>query len=178
MKKTLLILCAMVLLQSAPPIASAASVAGTLGATLTIITGCYINDGTNSGGISNLGTINFGTVSTLNTRIRQAYSSTANGALNLYCSAGTTYNIGIDNGAHALTTQRRLAGGTTEYVNYNLYKDNGYSQPWGSTGSDQLTGTAAAIGTAIPLTIYGEVPTQATPSVSTYIDTVNVTVSW
>ncbi|EMQ2083812.1 TPA: spore coat protein U, partial [Yersinia enterocolitica] len=26
--------------------------------------------------------------------------------------------------------------------------------------------------------IYGEVPTQATPSVSTYIDTVNVTVSW
>ncbi|EKN4913277.1 Csu type fimbrial protein [Yersinia enterocolitica] len=178
MKKPLLILGAMVLLQAAPSVESAGTVTGTLGATLTIITGCYINDGTNAGGITNLGTINFGTVSTLNTRIRQAYSSTANGALNLYCSAGTTYNIGIDNGAHALLAQRRLAGGTTEFVNYNLYKDNGYSQAWGATGSDQLTGTAVAISTAIPLTIYGEVPTQTTPSVSTYADTVNVTVSW
>lgn len=178
MKQPLLILGAMVLLQSAPPIASAGTVAGTLGATLTIITGCYINDGTNAGGITNLGTISFGTVSTLNTRIRQAYSSTANGALSLYCSKDTVYSIGIDNGAHASLAQRRLAGGTTEFVNYNLYKDSSYSQAWGSTGSDQLTGTAAAISTAIPLTIYGEVPTQATPSVSTYSDTVNVTVSW
>ncbi len=45
MKKTLLILGAMVLLQSAPPIASAASVAGTLGATLTIITGVISTTG-------------------------------------------------------------------------------------------------------------------------------------
>ncbi|AHM74289.2 spore coat U domain-containing protein [Yersinia hibernica] len=178
MKKTLLILGAMVLLQSAPPVESAGSVTGTLGATLTIITGCYVNDGTTPGGLTNLGTINFGTVSTLNTRIRQPYSSTTNGALNLYCSAGTAYNIGIDNGAHASTNQRRLSGGTSEFVNYNLFKDSGYSQAWGTTGSDLLTGTATAIGTAIPLTVYSEVPVQATPSVSTYTDTVNVTVNW
>ncbi|WP_455570230.1 Csu type fimbrial protein [Yersinia artesiana] len=177
MKKPLLILGAMVLLQSASPVESAGAVTGTLGATLTIITGCYINDGTTPGGITNLGTISFGTVSTLNTRIRQAYSSTANGALNLYCSAGTAYNIGIDNGAHASTTQRRLSGGS-EFVNYNLFKDSNYSQAWGTTGSDLLTGTAAAIGTAIPLTIYSEVPAQATPGVNTYTDTVNVTVNW
>ena len=179
MKKPLLILGAMVLLQAAPSVESAGTVTGTLGATLTIITGCYINDGTNAGGITNLGTISFGTVSTLNTRIRQAYSSTANGALNLYCSKDTAYSIGIDNGSHASLTQRRLAGGTTEFVNYNLYRDSSYSQAWGAIGSaDQLTGTAVAISTAIPLTIYGEVPTQTTPSVSTYTDTVNVTVSW
>lgn len=178
MKKHLLILGAIVLLQTAPSVESAGTVTGTLGATLTIITGCYINDGTTPGGLANLGTINFGSVSTLNTQIRQPYSSTTSGALNLYCSAGTAYNIGIDNGTHASTTQRRLAGGTTEYVNYNLYKDSGYSEAWGTTGSAQLSGTATAIGTAIPLTIYGEVPMQTTPSVSTYTDTVNVTVSW
>ncbi|MGE4801197.1 hypothetical protein AB8989_12530, partial [Yersinia hibernica] len=52
MKKTLLILGAMVLLQSAPPVESAGSVTGTLGATLTIITGCYVNDGTTPGGLT------------------------------------------------------------------------------------------------------------------------------
>ncbi|QHB32430.1 spore coat U domain-containing protein [Yersinia canariae] len=178
MKKPLLILSAIVLLQSAPSVESAGTVTGTLGASLTIITGCYINDGTTPGGLTNLGTINFGTVATLNAALKQAYSSTTNGALNLYCSAGTAYNIGIDNGAHALSTQRRLSGGTSEFVNYNLYKDSGYSQAWGTTGSGLLAGTAAAIGTAIPLTVYGEVPIQATPSVSTYTDTVNVTVNW
>ncbi|CNH98630.1 MULTISPECIES: spore coat U domain-containing protein [Yersinia] len=178
MKKPLLILGAMVLLQSAPPVESAGTATGTLNATLTIISGCYINDGTAAGGLTNLGTVNFGTVSTLNTRIRVPYSSTGAGALNLYCSANTAYSIGIDNGAHALVNQRRLLGGTTEYVSYNLYKDSGYSQAWGTTGSDLLTGTATAISTPIPLTIYSEVPTQATPTVSTYIDTVNVTVTW
>lgn len=178
MKKHLLILGAIVLLQAAPPAESAGTVSGTLGATLTIITGCYINDGTAPGGLANLGTINFGSVSALNSIIRQPYSSTTSGALNLYCSAGTTYNIGINNGANPLSNQRRLAGGTTEYINYNLYKDNSYSEAWGATGSAQQSGTATAIGTAIPLTIYGEVPIQTTPSVGTYTDTVNVTVSW
>ena len=83
MKKHLLILGAIVLLQTAPSVESAGTVTGTLGATLTIITGCYINDGTTPGGLANLGTINFGSVSTLNTQIRQPYSSTTSGALNL-----------------------------------------------------------------------------------------------
>ncbi|WP_157791351.1 spore coat protein U domain-containing protein, partial [Yersinia pestis] len=34
------------------------------------------------------------------------------------------------------------------------------------------------IATPIPLTIYAQVPIQTTPSVSTYIDTVIVTVTW
>ncbi|CFQ85762.1 Csu type fimbrial protein [Yersinia frederiksenii] len=178
MKKTLLIIGSLTLLAAAPPAESAGSVTGTLGATLTIMTGCYINDGTATGGLTNLGTINFGTVSTLNTGIRVPYSSTSSGALNLYCSANTAYSIAIDNGLHASGTQRRLLGGTSEYVTYNLYKDSGYAQPWGTAGSDLLTGTATTITTAIPLTVYSEVPTQGTPSVSAYTDSVNVTVSW
>ncbi|OVZ79526.1 spore coat protein U [Yersinia kristensenii] len=178
MKKPLLILGAMVLLQSAPSAESAGTVNGTLGATLTIITGCYINDGSAPGGLANLGTVNFGSVPDLNVRIRQPYSSTATGTLNLYCSAGTLYSIAIDNGTHASGTQRRLAGGTSEFVNYNLYNDSAYTVPWGTSGAGLLAGTATAIATPIPLIVYTEVPVQATPSVSTYTDTVNVTVSW
>ncbi|WP_186371321.1 spore coat U domain-containing protein [Yersinia alsatica] len=178
MKKTLLIIGALALLPAAPPAESAGTVTGTLGATLTIITGCYINDGTAPGGLTNLGTINFGTVSTLNTEIKVPYSSTSGGTLNLYCSTGTNYSIAIDNGLHASGNQRRLAGGTAEFVTYNLYKDSAYGQAWGTTGSGLLTGTASTIATAIPLTVYSQVPIQTTPSVSTYTDTVNVTVSW
>lgn len=178
MKKTLLIIGTLALLPAAPPAESAGTVTGTLGATLTIITGCYINDGTAPGGLTNLGTINFGTVSTLNAEIRVPYSSTSSGALNLYCSANTAYSIAIDNGAHASGTQRRLASGTPEYVNYNLYKDAAYGDAWGTTGSDLLTGTATTITTAIPLLVYSQIPIQLTPGVNTYTDTVNVTVSW
>ncbi|PHZ31792.1 Csu type fimbrial protein [Yersinia mollaretii] len=178
MKKPLLIIGAMVLLQSAPPVESAGSISGSLALTLSIITGCYINDGTAPGGLTNLGTVNFGSVPDLNVRIRQAYTNTANGPLSLYCSAGTAYSIAIDNGTHASTNQRRLAGGTSEFVNYNLYNDSAYTVPWGTSGAGLLTGTATAIATPIPLTIYSEVPVQTTPSVSTYTDTVNVTVTW
>ncbi|WP_445285799.1 Csu type fimbrial protein [Yersinia sp. Marseille-Q3913] len=178
MKKPLLIIGVMLLFQSVPSMVSAGTVTGTLGIKLEIIQGCYINDGTSAGGLSNLGIIDFSTVPTLNTRLTRAYSSTTSGVLNLYCSAGTAYSIGIDNGAHALSTQRRLAGGTSEFVSYNLYKDNGYSAAWGSTGSAALSGTATSISTAIPLTIYTEIPAQATPSVSVYTDTANVTVTW
>ncbi|WP_445013917.1 Csu type fimbrial protein [Yersinia rochesterensis] len=178
MKKPLLILGAMVLLQSAPSAESAGTISGTLGATLTIIKGCYLNDSSAPGGLTNLGTISFGSVPDLNVQIKQPYSSTANGTLNLYCSAGTAYSIGIDNGAHVTGTQRRLAGGSSEFVNYNLYNDDAYSVPWTTTGAGLLSGTATSIATPIPLTVYAQVPVQATPSVSTYTDTVNVTVSW
>ncbi|CFQ33428.1 spore coat U domain-containing protein [Yersinia aleksiciae] len=178
MKKTLLIIGVMALLQSIPSVVSADTVTGTLGIKLTIIKGCYINDGTSPGGLSNLGTVDFGTVPTLNNRLTKAYSSTSGGTLNLYCSAGTAYSIGMDNGAHASGAQRRLAGGSTEFVTYNLFKDSNYALAWGASGADALSGTATTISTAIPLTIYTEVPAQATPSVSAYNDTVNVTVTW
>lgn len=178
MKKPLLIIGAMVLLQSAPPVESANSISGSLALTLSIITGCYINDGTAPEGLTNLGTVNFGSVPDLSEHIREIYDSTANGPLSLYCSAGTAYSIGIDNGSHASGTQRRLAGGTSEFVDYNLYSDNAYAVPWGTSGAGLLTGIATAIDTPIPFPIYSEVPAQTTPSASTYTDTVNVTVTW
>lgn len=179
MKKILFVLGVVTVLQTAPQVANAGSVSGTLKATLAIISGCYMNDGTGSGNLSNLGTINFGSVGALTSAINVTFSGTQDGSLNLYCSNSTPYSIAIDNGLHNSSGQRRLAGGTSEFVNYNLFKDSARSQPWNTTpvtGVQEGTGTGLA--NAIPLLIYAQVPAQTTPSISTYSDTVTVTVSW
>ncbi len=184
MRKTLFTLSVIAILQTAPHITYAAATTGTLSSTLTIISGCYINDGTGSGSLSNLGTINFGSVVALSSVINVAFSGTLSGTLSLYCSANTAYTIAIDNGLYSTSGQRRLRGGaaaptTFEYVNYNLFKDSSYNQPWNATPTTGIqSGTGTGIATPIPLTIYAQVPIQTTPSVSTYIDTVIVTVTW
>ncbi|WP_145480242.1 Csu type fimbrial protein [Yersinia similis] len=185
MRKNLFSLSVIAILQTVLPIANAGTTTGTLASTLTILSGCYINDGTGSGSLSNLGTINFGSVVVLSSVINVAFSGTQSGSLNLYCSTNTAYTIAIDNGLYSSTSgQRRLRGGASaptpfEYVNYNLFKDSNYSQPWSATPMTGVqSGTGTGIATPIPLTIYAQVPIQTTPSVSTYIDTVIVTVTW
>ncbi|MFW5389037.1 spore coat U domain-containing protein [Yersinia sp. 2542 StPb PI] len=178
MKKILLILGAVMVLQTAP-VQGAGTASGTLNATLNIIAGCYIDNGLGSGNLSNLGTVNFGTVSDLTAPLSMTFSGTTNDSLKLHCSNNTAYSIAIDNGLHDNSGQRRLAGGTSEFVNYNLYRDNGFLQPWNATPvSGTVDGTGTGLATAIPLTIYARVPVQATPSVGTYLDTVTVTVTW
>ncbi|AJJ84022.1 spore Coat Protein U domain protein [Yersinia pestis Angola] len=111
MRKTLFTLSVIAILQTAPHITYAAATTGTLSSTLTIISGCYINDGTGSGSLSNLGTINFGSVVALSSVINVAFSGTLSGTLSLYCSANTAYTIAIDNGLYSTSGQRRLRGG-------------------------------------------------------------------
>ncbi|CNI09650.1 Csu type fimbrial protein [Yersinia pekkanenii] len=178
MKKTLLIIGAMTVLQVAP-VANAGTATGAIAATLIITTGCYVNDGTSTGNMSNLGTINFGSVSDLTAPRNVTFSGTTDGSLSLYCSNNTPYTISIDNGLHNNSGQRRLTGGTSAFVNYNLYKDSAMAQPWDSTPTTGTqSGTGAGLSTAIPLIIYAQVPIQTTPLVGTYTDTVTVAVTW
>lgn len=114
MRKNLFSLSVIAILQTVLPIANAGTTTGTLASTLTILSGCYINDGTGSGSLSNLGTINFGSVVVLSSVINVAFSGTQSGSLNLYCSTNTAYTIAIDNGLYSSTSgQRRLRGGAS-----------------------------------------------------------------
>ena len=93
------------------------------------------------------------------------------------CSNGTPYNIGLNNGLHASGTIRRMSGGSAEFISYELYRDSARTLRWGSTvGTDTLTATGN--GNNQNAIVYGRVAPQATPSPSSYSDTITVNVTF
>ena len=107
-----------------------------------------------------------------------ATAVTASSNISVTCSNTTPYNIGLNagTGTGSSGTDRFLSGtgSNAGTVRFNLYKAPGAS-PWGNTqGSDTLDGTGT--GTAQNLTVYGEIPAQATPSPDNYKSTITATV--
>jgi spore coat protein U-like protein len=97
------------------------------------------------------------------------------------CSNTTPYNVGLDAGnvTGSAVAARLLAGtatgNTATTVQFQLYQDAGHATVWGNT---QGTNTVAGVGTgsAQSISVYGEVPVQATPKPDTYQATVTATV--
>jgi spore coat protein U-like protein len=93
------------------------------------------------------------------------------------CSNGTPYQIGFNNGAHATGTTRRMSGGSSEFITYELYRDSNRTLRWGGTpNTDTVNGTGN--GLAQGNTVYGRVAPQATPSPSSYSDTITINVTY
>ena len=93
------------------------------------------------------------------------------------CSNGTPYQIGFNNGAHASGTTRRMGGGSSEFITYELYRDSNRSLRWGGTpNTDTVNGTGN--GLAQSNTVYGRVAPQPTPSPSSYSDTITINVTY
>lgn len=114
--------------------------------------------------------INFGSHGVLSSQVD------ATGGINVTCTPGTNYTIGLNNGLSGTgpTARRMTLGG--ESVLYGLYKDSARSQPWGNAGGDLATGTGAGATQSLP--VYGRVPSQPTPAAGLYTDTVVVTVTY
>ncbi len=100
----------------------------------------------------------------------------ATGGLEVTCTPGTAYNVGLNNGLTGTgPTERRMTLGGQAVV-YGLYKDSARSQPWGDTGAQRLTGSGTGATQSVP--VYGRVPAQSTPAPGTYTDTVVVTITY
>jgi spore coat protein U-like protein len=119
--------------------------------------------------------LNFGTNGVLGTAINQQTT------VSVTCTNTTPYNVGLDAGSvtGSSVTNRLLAGtatgNTTTTVGFQLFQDAGRTVIWGNTqGTNTVAGTGS--GSAQPLTVYGQVPTQATPRPDTYQATVTATV--
>lgn len=97
-------------------------------------------------------------------------------SIGLTCTGRTAWQLGIDNGLNASGNIRRMRSPAGQFVPYELYRDSGRSQRWGTTlGSDTVGGTGT--GTAQTQTVFGRVaPQSATPG--SYSDTVIVTVTY
>jgi spore coat protein U-like protein len=114
------------------------------------------------------------------------YSPTSGAALtgastvSVYCTSGTPYttSLNVGTGGGTFTARTLASGGGT--LNYNLYRDSGYSQVWGDGSGSTFTvpGTGNGLLTANAITVYGQVPIAQDGPPGTYTSTITVTVTY
>lgn len=98
--------------------------------------------------------------------------------VNVTCTQGTSFSVGLGDGLNATAGQRRLRGASgTHYINYELYRDSGGTQRFGdSVTTQRLSGLSGLGATANSVSVYGGVaPGQSAPADS-YSDTVPITI--
>lgn len=97
--------------------------------------------------------------------------------IRLQCGPQVAYTVGIDNGQN-YNGQRRMSrgGGLFAYVPYEIYRNAGRTQIWGSAAPNLVTGTTPVNG-QVTLTMYGRVPASIVLPAE-YTDTVTVTVNF
>ena len=158
----------------------ASSVSGNLNVTMSIGSGCEINNATTFSGTNTFGSIDFGAHPDLNQVIDANSSSTTASTLNMTCSVGTSYSVTLDNGLNASGSQRRMKHvSAADTIDYMLYHDAARTSLWTSGGGSARTGTAATgSNTSIDVTVYGRVPAATTPQTGIYSDTVQMTIQW
>ncbi|MBE4811758.1 MULTISPECIES: spore coat U domain-containing protein [unclassified Enterobacter cloacae complex] len=106
---------------------------------------------------------------------------TVSQAIAVTCTKGSTYTIGINNGANALNNVRRMVSGSN-YLSYDIYKE-ATTNRWGSSGSERWTSATSSLVSADGLlrtyNYSAKVLTsQATPPAGTYTDTLIVDVAF
>jgi len=104
--------------------------------------------------------------------------------VNVNCTKTTPYTVALDKGTTTggSLAQRLMANGTNT-LQYNLYTTNTYATVWGDgTGSTATqAGVGAGLATANTLTVYGQLPDNATNQNAVpgaYADTITVTVTY
>ena len=173
--KKILSLSALALGLSLSSLSFADTATGTLTVSVTVTESCTVN--TSDTGTTNNAVLAFGSQSTFSTAVDANTSSTSSTAMTVLCNTGTDWTL-VDNGGSNLSdTQRRMSGGTSEYVPYDLYgTDSDYSTAV-AVGSTLASGDGT--GEAASIVLYGRIPAGTTlPSASTYTDTVTLTLTY
>jgi len=103
----------------------------------------------------------------------------ATGHFQVTCTIGTPFQVGLGAGSYFDAGTRRMADSTvTNFITYQLFKDNLRSQAWGDQDTDKLTGLTGT-GNPMDVAVYGRVPSQSFSGPDgLYSDTVNITVTY
>jgi spore coat protein U-like protein len=109
----------------------------------------------------------------------------ASSAVTVKCTKGTAYTVALNKGSTTGGTiaQRLMLNGTTNTLQYNLYTSNTYATLLGdgTGGSSAPTGAGSGMATANTLTVFGQLPDNATNQAAvpgTYTDTITVSVTY
>jgi spore coat protein U-like protein len=100
------------------------------------------------------------------------------GTITVTCTKGAPAKVGLNAGANAEGTTRRMSQGAAEYLNYEVYKDSGHATVWGDTADTALEIPAAPNRNPRTFTAYGRVPAGQDATVGNYTDTVVATVNF
>lgn len=97
------------------------------------------------------------------------------------CTKGSTYTVGVSNGANATGNGRRMKSGNN-YMSYEIYKSNGTDR-WGSLGTERWSSAVSSgLSTDGLLRNYNYVAkvltNQSTPPAGSYTDTLVVDVAF
>ena len=144
--------------------AAAGTVTDTFDVTLTIQAGCEVSAPNNLG---------FGTVTFLDTAL------TATADFSVRCTSGTNGTISLNGGIGSSGTvaTRTMESGANS-INYSLYTTALYNAIWGDGNLGTVKITHNGTGSTTNLTVYGQVPSQTTPTAATYSDTITITVTY
>ncbi|ORM69066.1 Csu type fimbrial protein [Pantoea rwandensis] len=107
--------------------------------------------------------------------------STVSQTINVTCSKGSTYTVGLSNGSYYSTT-RNMASGTNRLA-YEIYKGTSGTNRWGPSGTERWSSstatTPATTGTVSAFTYTAQIlSTQLTPAAGSYTDNVTVDLSF
>jgi len=141
--------------------ADAATASGTMGIALTVVDSCTVSANT----------------LTMSTYLASAASSTGNSTMTITCTIATAVaSIGLDYGANAIGAVAQLkAPGFASLIPYALYQDPAFVTAWTNAATPAAY---AAIATPAVYTVYAKAPGGANVPTGTYIDTVNITVTY
>ncbi|QGU86266.1 Csu type fimbrial protein [Erwinia sorbitola] len=104
-------------------------------------------------------------------------------SINVICTKGSTYTVGLNNGQHAVGTQRYMTSSAGGQLAYEIYKGSGTTR-WGSSvAAERMASSAANTTSTDGLTrtfnYNAQVLTsQATPAAGAYSDMVTVDLSF
>jgi spore coat protein U-like protein len=140
--------------------AAQAQTTGSLNVSATVQATCVIDS---------IDTIAFGTY------VQGAGNVTSTGNINLNCGTGISYNVRLS-GLVGIANRTMAFGANS--LQYQLYRDNAYSQLWGQTdNTNTFDGTGTGASVAIP--VYGRIVDggpnlTAVPGLYTSVVTVTV----
>jgi spore coat protein U-like protein len=151
----------------ATPRLHGATATASLAVTASVSANCVIN----------AGSLAFGAYDPVSTNASTDLSGS--GTFTVACTRGAANVwVGMGNGANYSGGRRMRLGATTDYLSYELYKDNTASPAvWGNT---LATGLGYSPTTLAPytMTVYGKVPANQDVPAGSYSDTVVMTVNF
>lgn len=99
--------------------------------------------------------------------------------LQIACTGGTPYNVGLNagTGAGATVTTRKMTGPAGALLNYKLFSNSQRTANWGNTvGTDTVTG--AGNNAIQNLSVYGQIPAGQSVGTGSYTDTIIATLTY